>query len=165
MSRLAAWLLRGDRWIPSLFFAFFGLVLIANGSMIVVAFQTWPGLETTNAYQRGLAYNKALAAAAEQAELGWKVGFTFAQEGARRAVVRVDLEDRFGNLLQDAEVRARFVRPTQEGHDLTIDLPHQTGGRYLAEVELPLDGQWDVRIDATSRGQTWRLSERIFVRP
>lgn len=165
MSRLAAWLLRGDRWIPSLFFVFFALVLIANASMIVAAFKTWPGLETTNAYQRGLAYNRTLAAAAEQAELGWKVGFAFSQQVARRGIVQVDLEDRFGNLVQDALVRARFVRPTQEGHDLTIDLTHQAGGRYLAEVDLPLDGQWDIRIDATSHGQTWRLSERIFLRP
>jgi Cu2+-exporting ATPase len=27
---------------------------------------------------------------------------------------------------------------------------------------LPLDGQWDVHLTATSRGRTWRLSERVL---
>jgi len=158
-------MLRGDRWIPWSFVAFFAVVLIANGSLVVLAVKSWPGLETSSAYQRGLAYNKMLAAASEQAELGWKVGFHFVQDGPRRGVVQVDLEDRFGNLLRQAEVRAQFVRPTSEGSDLRLHLAHQTGGRYQAEVELPLEGQWDVRIAASSNGQIYRLSERIFLRP
>ena len=51
-----------DRWIPWLFVGLFALVLVVNGSMIFVAFSTFPGLETTNAYQRGLAYNRQLDA-------------------------------------------------------------------------------------------------------
>jgi nitrogen fixation protein FixH len=158
-------MLRGDRWIPLLFFVFFGVILAVNGGMIVAAFVSWPGLETTSAYQRGLAYNRMLAAATEQAELDWKVGFDFTQDGARHGVIRVDLEDRFGNLLQDALVRAQFVRPTSEGHDLTVELVHQTGGRYRAAVDLPLDGQWDIHVAASSRGRTYSLRERIFLRP
>jgi nitrogen fixation protein FixH len=165
MSRLAASLRRGDRWIPMLFFAFFGVVLIANGSLIVAAFTSWPGLETTSAYQRGLAYNRMLAAATEQAKLDWQVGFGFSQHGPRHGVVQVDLADRFGNFLREAEVRAQFVRPTSEGNDFWVDLVHQTGGRYLTEVDLPLDGQWDIHLDATSRGQTYSLRERVFLRP
>jgi nitrogen fixation protein FixH len=165
MNRLAASLRRGDRWIPLLFFVFFGVVLIANGSLIVAAFVSWPGLETSSAYQRGLVYNKMLAAASEQAELGWKVGFDFAQDGPRRGIVEVDLEDHFGNMLRNAEVRAKFVRPTSEGSDFGVVLDHQIGGRYQAEVELPLEGQWDVRIAASSGGQIYRLSKRIFLQP
>jgi nitrogen fixation protein FixH len=165
MSRWPASMLRGDRWIPWSFVAFFALVLVANGSMIVAAFSTWPGLETTSAYQRGLAYNRMLAAATEQVELGWKVGFDISQDGARSGVIQVDLEDRFGNLIQDADVHARFVRPTHQGADRAVDLIHQTGGRYRAAIELPLDGQWDIHLTATSRGRIWRLSERIFLRP
>jgi nitrogen fixation protein FixH len=164
MSLLAS-MLRGDRWIPWLFVGFFVVVLIANGSMMFAAFLSWPGLETTSAYQRGLAYNRMLAAASEQAELDWQVGFDFRQDGARRGVVRVDLADRFGSFLRHAVVRATFVRPTSEGHDLTADLVREIGGRYQATVDLPLDGQWDIYLAATSRGQTYSLRERVFLRP
>jgi nitrogen fixation protein FixH len=164
MSPLA-WMLRRDRWIPSLFVGFFVVVLIANGSMMFAAFTSWPGLETTSAYQRGLAYNRMLAAASEQAELDWQVGFDFRQGGPRHGVVRVDLADRFGSFLRHAEVRATFVRPTSEGHDLTVGLVHRIGGSYQATVDLPLDGQWDIYLAATSGGQTYSLRERVFLRP
>ena len=165
MSRWPFSMLRGDRWIPWSFVAFFVLVLAANGSMIVAAFSTWPGLETTSAYQRGLAYNRTLAAASEQAGLGWRVGFDFNQDGPRYGVIQVDFADRFGNLIEDAEVQARFVRPTHQGVDRSVEIIHRGGGRYQAPIELPLDGQWDVHLTATSRGRTWRLSERVFLRP
>jgi len=158
-------MLRGDRWIPWSFVAFFVVVLVANGGMIVAAFSSWPGLDTTSAYQRGLAYNRMLATAAEQEELGWTVAFAFTQQGPFRGIVQIDLADRFGSRLRHADVRAHFVRPTSEGSDLRVDLAHQSGGRYQAEVELPLEGQWDVRIAASSNGQIYRLSERIFLRP
>ena len=62
-----------DRWIPWAFVAFFGVVLAVNAVMIWVAFVTWPGLETTSAYQKGLAYNRTLAASQAQEALGWRV--------------------------------------------------------------------------------------------
>jgi nitrogen fixation protein FixH len=153
------------RWIPWVFVAFFGVVLVANVTLLVIALSTWTGLETTDAYQRGLAYNRALAAAAEQEALGWRVAFAFTREGDRHGLVEVGLEDRFGNFLQKAEVTARFVRPTQEGYDRTVSLEHQYGGRYSAEVELPLAGQWEIRVNAAEGGQQYQLSKRIFVQP
>ena len=165
MSRWPLSMPRGDRWIPWSFVAFFAVVLAANGSMMFAAFSSWPGLETTSAYQRGLAYNRMLAAADKQAELDWQVAFVFTQDGRRRGIVEVDLADRFGSRLRDAEVRAQFVRPTSEGSDLSVELPHQTGGHYRADVELPLEGQWDVRIVASSGGKVYRLSRRILLRP
>ena len=51
---------RRSRWIPWAFVAFFGVVLAANAAMVVIALASWPGLETQQAYQRGLAYDDAL---------------------------------------------------------------------------------------------------------
>ncbi|MEM7024577.1 MAG: FixH family protein, partial [Pseudomonadota bacterium] len=141
MSRWFGAMFGDYRWIPWLFVGFFLVVLAVNGSMMVVAFSTWPGLETQNAYQRGLAYNDTLATARQQAELGWKVDFAFRQDGPRRATLMLDLEDRHGSLIQDASVRVQLVRPTHEGDDRSLDLPHHTGGHYEVAVELPFDGQ------------------------
>lgn len=154
-----------SRWIPWAFVAFFGVVLAANVTMIVIAMTTWPGLETQQAYQRGLAYDEALAAAAAQAALGWQVEFAFEQTGERAGTVRLDLADRFGNTLQHAEVQVAFVRPTHDGYDLVVDLPHHYGGRYLREIELPLAGQWEARVHIVERDGEYRLRERIYLKP
>ncbi|MEM7021899.1 MAG: FixH family protein [Pseudomonadota bacterium] len=153
------------RWIPWLFAGLFMIVLAVNGSMIFVAFTTFPGLETTNAYQRGLAYNQQIAAVDEQEALGWTVGFDVTQEEGRRVALRLDLEDRFGNFVRNAVVQGRFMRPTHEGVDRTVTLDYQTGGRYEARVDLPLDGQWDLHLAVDAAGQTYLISERVFLRP
>jgi nitrogen fixation protein FixH len=133
--------------------------------MIALALATWPGLETTGAYQRGLAYNRAIAAAAEQEKLGWRVDLAFEPGGGRRGTIRLDLADRFGNLLEDAAVDATLVRPAQAAHDLALEIPHEHGGRYRQDVELPLAGQWEMRVTIAERGREYRLRERIYVAP
>lgn len=156
---------RRSSWIPWVLVAFFGVVLAANAVMIVIAITTWPGLETRQAYQRGLAHDEALAAAAAQAALGWKVAFAFEQTGARTGALRLDLADRFGNTLQDAEVQVAFVRPTHDGYDLVLEVPHHYGGRYLHDVALPLAGQWEARVHIVAQGREYRLRERVWLDP
>ena len=46
--------------IPLLFFAFFAVVLTANGIMIWIALSSWTGLETKNHYLKGVDYNQTL---------------------------------------------------------------------------------------------------------
>lgn len=156
---------RRSRWIPWAFVAFFGVVLAANAVMIVLAITTWPGLQTQQAYQRGLAHDEALDAAAAQAALGWQVAFAFEQTGARTGALRLDLADRFGHTLRDAEVQAALVRPTHGGHDLVVAVPHHYGGRYLHDVALPLAGQWEARVHIVAQDREYRLRERIWLDP
>lgn len=156
---------RRSRWIPWAFVAFFGVVLAANAVMIAVAIATWPGLQTRQAYQRGLAHDAALAAAAAQAALGWRVEFAFEQTAERAGELRLDVADRFGNTLQDAEVQVAFVRPTHDGYDLVVDVPHHYGGRYLHDVALPLAGQWEARVQIAAPDGEYRLRERIWLEP
>jgi nitrogen fixation protein FixH len=153
------------RWIPWAFVAFFGVVFAVNATMIAIAFTTWTGLTTERSYQRGLDYNRALEAAAAQEALGWRVDFAFIQGQGAHAVVEVGLENRHRDLLEAADVEARFLRPTHAGHDVTVVLPHYRDGRYRAEVELPFAGQWDVHVTASSGGDVYRLSRRVFLRP
>ena len=156
---------RRGHWIPWAFVAFFGIVLAANGAMIWFAFQSWTGLETGSAYQRGLAYNRTLEAARQQAALGWKVGFSSEQTGERQAVIELTLQDRHGDLLERAHVQATIVRPTHVGYDFMQGLIHKTAGRYQALLDLPLPGQWEIRIVAAEGGDAYRLTERVYLRP
>jgi nitrogen fixation protein FixH len=165
MARMMSSPASGDRWIPWAFFAFFGVVLAANAVMIWVAFATWPGLETQSAYQKGLAYNRTLAAARAQDALGWRVDLDLAPAGGRLARLKLTLADRYGDLIEDARVTAAFVRPTYAGHDVELAVPHDHGGVYDAEAALPLAGVWELHLTAESHGDTYRLRRRLYLEP
>lgn len=154
-----------SRWVPYAFVAFFGVVLLANALMIWIAFATWTGLQTQNAYQKGLAYNRTLDEAAAQAALGWEVDLALAQAEARTLALELALEGPYGDLIEDAAVSAAFVRPTHEGHDRVVTIPHRYGGEYEAEVELPLAGQWELHLTIEAAGEVWRETRRLYLRP
>ena len=154
-----------DRWIPWTFVAFFAVVLAANAAMIWIAFATWTGLETESAYQKGLAYNRALQEAEAQQALGWRVELDVAAADGRLARLEVALADRHGDLIEDARVSAAFVRPTHAGHDVQLTVPHIHGGVYGADAALPLPGLWEVRVTARSGTDTYRLRRRVYLEP
>jgi nitrogen fixation protein FixH len=165
MARAMAGQAGRDRWIPWAFVAFFGVVLAANAAMIWIAFATWTGLETESAYQKGLAYNRTLAAARAQEALGWQVDLELVAAGGRLARLELILADRYGNLIQDARVTAAFVRPTQVGHDVELTAPHIYAGVYRAEAALPFAGVWELHLLAESGGDSYRMRRRIYLEP
>lgn len=156
---------RSGRWIPWVFVGLFGLVLVANGTMIAIAVTTFTGLETNNAYQKGLAYNDALAAKEEQAALGWQASLDSEPVAGSKETLAFTLTDRSGEPITEAKVEATVVRPIQEGHDQTVAFERTGQGRYQASVDLPLPGQWDVHLKAEAYGKTYRLAKRIHVTP
>lgn len=156
---------RSGQWIPWVFFGLFLLVLAVNGTMIVIAVSTFTGLETTQAYEKGLAYNNRLAAVAEQERLGWTTDFMTTPMGEQRVALALTLSDRLDQPITAADITATLLRPVQEGHDLKVHLDHQGNGSYAADVDLPLAGQWDVQLTAKARGHTYRLAERIHLTP
>ena len=137
------------------------MVLIANGTMLFFAMQSWTGIETEGAYEKGLAFNGQIEHAEAQARLGWSADLAFEPKGPQRAAVSLQLADSAGAPLERAEVSAHFVRPTQEGHDLSLALPWLGEGRYGAEAELPLAGLWDVRVEVRHRRGNLRLEDRV----
>ena len=162
-SAIARWL--GERWVPLAFAAFCLAILAANGTMIALALTTWPGVETTDAFRKGIAYNAALAAAREQAALGWRAELAFrpAGEQPRRGRIELRLTDATGRPVGRAEVRADLVRPTRQGHDFTAFLERAPGGVYALETEFPLAGVWDVRLQAEDGQKLYQTTRRIVV--
>jgi nitrogen fixation protein FixH len=154
-----------SRWIPWTFVGFFVVVFAVNGIMIWLALSSWTGLEADNSYERGLIYNRAIEAEKEQAALGWRAAFRFVQTGARRGRLELSLQGRDGARLEGARIDALVVRPTREGFDFDLALAEREPGRYLAEVGLPLPGQWEVRLAARANGEIYRLSPRIYLKP
>lgn len=160
---ITRWL--GERWVPLAFGAFCLAVLAANGTMIAIAIATWPGLETADAFRKGIGYNAALAAAREQAALGWRAELAFrpAAGEPRRGRVEIRLTDAAGRPVERAEVRADLVRPTQEGHDFAAIFGGAPGGAYALDAEFPLAGVWDVRLRAGDGRGLYQTTRRIVV--
>ena len=155
---------RRSAWIPWAFVGFFVVVLVVNSIMVTIAFTSWTGVETEEAYIQGLQYNDRLQEAETQRALGWTVDVSFAQSGPAAGALEVRAADQWGNALTHAAVRADFVRPTQEGVDFTVAVPPASHG-YAAMVDFPLPGVWDLELLIEHRGRPYRFEERIFLRP
>jgi nitrogen fixation protein FixH len=162
-ARLAMERPRGS-WIPWLFFAFFVTMVSANGIMIWIAVRSWTGTATDQAYEKGLAYNRNLEAARLQAALGWSSRLEARVVAGFTAEALLTLSDVTGAPIEDAEVEARFERPTQIGADFTVGLAHEGQGRYRADFALPLVGQWNVHVIARRGGALFVHDERMVLR-
>jgi nitrogen fixation protein FixH len=151
------------RWVPYAFVGFFGVVLVANSIMLYIAFSTWTGLAADQAYDRGIRYNEELAAASAQDALGWTADYAFTDMGDRHVRVALALATETGVPVEGGVVSAKFVRPTHYGHDFTIRLESDREGGFVGEAELPLSGQWEVRLTAETAQGSWRLNDRVAV--
>lgn len=150
-------------WIPWIFVAGFGVVLLVNGIMIWVAASTWTGISTNRAYDKGLTYNRNLEAAARQALLGWQARIVARPGADGRPELVVTLADAGGQPLAAAQVEATFERPTHQGHDFTLDLAPDGIGSYRAAFTAPLAGVWDVRVVATRGADRLVATHRLMV--
>lgn len=152
-----------DRWLPWLFVLFFVIVFAVNGVMVYVAARSWTGIETRQPYIKGRDYNRTLEEVAKQKALGWTGAFAAHPDAQGSVRLDLDLTDARGKAVGGAQVTARFVRPTHEGHDFRITLEDRGGGRYSGVTHAPLPGQWDVRIQAEHPAGAYRLTHRIVV--
>jgi len=160
MKRTRTREIRGRHVLMALL-GFFGLIVAVNGVFIYFAIDSWTGLTTEHAYVKGLAYNETLRAAETQERLGWNAAIDVA-EGGEALVVR--LTDEKGRALDDLDVSAELLRPTHEGYDREVALDFIGEGRYRTALDLPLEGQWDLRLFARRQGlPTFRVDQRLWV--
>lgn len=76
-----------------IFIGFFATIFLVNGIMVYDALSTFGGLETPDAYRKGLAYNQRIAEGVAQAQRGWRDKLAYVPETQR---VRIDLNDPAG---------------------------------------------------------------------
>jgi len=137
-------------------FGFFGLFITVDIIFWVVASNSHTGVVVEQAYEKGLAYNDTISKAEAQATLGWLVDVAF-----DASKVTIMLKDKDAVALKGANIEVTFVRPTREGYDIQQNLSETKPGVYQAEVNLPLQGQWDLRVFITWNGQQYQMSKRV----
>lgn len=154
-------------WYPWMFVGMFTVVIAVNGALAYFATSTFTGLHTEGAYEKGLAYNDALAGAAAQEKLGWVVRADLVAaapaEGRHGGVLSVDVHGPDGIALDGIDVFAVFTRPTVAGHDTRVPLTRAANDTFVSNVELPFSGQWDMQVVANRGGESFQLNQRVML--
>jgi nitrogen fixation protein FixH len=155
-------------WYPWIFIAVMVAVIAVNAVMATLAIRTFPGLQTEDAYNKGLHYNETIAAGREQARRGWRMDLEIrplggARGSGREAEVVVAFSDRDGQPLDRLEVEATLIRPATAAFDRTVSLEGRGGGVYAAAVTLPLSGQWDARVTARRETESFEARRRLVL--
>lgn len=148
---------------------FFGVMLIVNGAFVYFALSTLNGTAANNAYRSGLDYNRTIAEAARQDELGWRgaVGIVTAADGIK--TLRLEITDRAGAPVDGLVVAGALGRPATAGEDLAIALVRLAPGAYAAPLEGVASGNWIAALEVVREGEpgpvVYRLKQRLWVKP
>ena len=137
--------------------AFFGLVIGVNVTMMNLAIATLPGTDVDSPYAAGLAYDREISAAQDQAARKWKVSAHIDGRGDGNAVLQVEARDAAGEPLTGVKFTGRLERPTDKRADLAVDLTEAGIGIYRGNASAVAPGQWDLVIEGDAKG------ERVFL--
>jgi len=142
---------------------FFGVVFAVNGVMLYMALHTWGGLETDDAYRKGLFYNREITAAEDQAKSGWIISLDHQPISLRGDILAVNITRPDGDLAPE-KVTAFISRAVTNIYDQTITLDQLGANQYGTPLTLPQPGQWDVDIRVSRpNGPLYQLKEKIFI--
>jgi nitrogen fixation protein FixH len=152
-------------WIPYVFVFGMAVVLAANAALVWFALSSWTGLVAERPYERGIAYNRLIEAEARQTALGWRADVAFVAKpgGDGAGTIAITIVDANAEGLSGLVILASAERPLEDAAAIPLIPTYAGAGRYLADVDLPRRGQWDVRIHATRGEDTFIAVRRLIV--
>jgi nitrogen fixation protein FixH len=158
--------LRGHH-VLTVFLGFFATVFIVDGFMIYQAVSTFGGLETQDAYRKGLAYNERIAAGAEQERRGWDDALSFLPD---REKVRVVLSDSAGVPVSGLAVNGSIGRAATDRFDRGLTFAQTGPGTYEADASNLQPGWWTVDVEAVSavpgdQSNVYTSRRRLWIKP
>jgi nitrogen fixation protein FixH len=153
------------RWIPWVFVAAMGVVVVVNGGLVYFATREPVGIVVKNPYQDGLRYNETLKERRQQAALGWQIAAgVFGEAGASPVEVRVEAKDANGQPLPYLQGRILFDRPVEKLPPIESELASTGNGNYIGVAALPRAGQWDLTIEFSDGTRRHSSSTRVTVK-
>jgi nitrogen fixation protein FixH len=115
----------------------------ATAITIVVGGMSFDGLVVEKPYESGLEWDKTEQ---QKAALGWRVAIDASFFPLGTNDLRIDVVDRSGARLSDADVSVKLTRPETNSYDRTYTAVRQSDGTYHASVMLPIQGNWQAVI-------------------
>ncbi|MCF8473208.1 MAG: FixH family protein [Emcibacter sp.] len=145
------------------FFGFFLIVFMANGIMAYIAVGTWGGLETDDAYRKGIFYNQEISASEEQKKSGWVISLSHIPDSLDDQKINVLITWPEGDL-PPKKVSAFINRSVTNAYDQEIILTKSENNIYTGSLILPEPGQWNIDVLVTRDKNTiYQHKEKIFV--
>ncbi len=156
--------LRGGH-VLLIFIGFFVTIFLVNGIMVYEALSTFGGIETADAYRKGLAYNARIAEGAAQAQRGWRDSLAYVP-GTQR--VRVEVTDPAGAGVTGLVLAGEIGRPATDRFDRKLDFAQVGPGAYEADAAGLEPGWWTVDIEGrkgAARDVLYEAKERLWIKP
>ncbi len=146
---------------------FFLAIIGVNLVMAYMAITTYSGIDTPDAYRKGLAYNTRIAAETRQAALGWREAVTWETS---QAPLKLTLTDTQGNPVSGLHVTASLGRPATNRYDRVLVMSERAPGTYEVRVADADAGNWAVEIKASrlrsgSVDQVYETRRRLWLKP
>jgi nitrogen fixation protein FixH len=143
--------------------AFFAVVAGVNTIMMTAAISTFGGVETANAYQAGLAFEREIAAADAQNALHWRVeAKVVSASGA--AFIHMTVEDAQGQHVTGLSATGRLTHPADLRSDHFVRFDPTAPGQFRGETSAA-PGQWILEIGLSRDGERlFRSRNRVYLR-
>jgi nitrogen fixation protein FixH len=151
------------RHVLMMMISFFGVIVAVDGFMIYRAVSTFGGLETQDAYRKGLAYNQRISRDAEQAHAGWQDTVEIGGAGQH---LRITLRDPAGAPITGKRLAAKIGRPATDRFDVTLDLAEIRAGVYEAAIPVVAEGSWIVELsafDGAAQEPAYEARRRVWI--
>lgn len=134
---------RKDLWIPALFVLFFVGLAILQGWFVMLAQSSFTGIVTDQTHR--------------SAEIGpaWTADIAFEATGPHTGKVWLRLGDEEGAPIIPDRILATAERGTRFPQSLPIAFKVADDGVLTADLDLPLAGEWTLRVIAFKEGQSF----------
>jgi nitrogen fixation protein FixH len=135
------------------------LGLAAVIGAVIVGRSTFDGTVVDRPYEQGLEYD---AVQKERAASGWSVNIVTPSFRVGKNDLLIKVTDRLGLPLEVDALSVTVSRPSSAAYDQTYATLRTDTGRFSTEINLPLYGYWDARMQVTQQNKTITFEHRIF---
>ncbi|NWH08674.1 MAG: FixH family protein [Alphaproteobacteria bacterium] len=164
MQHRANFELKGGHVLAILLSAFFGVTAV-NVTMIVAAYESFPGEQAPKSYLQGLHYNDTLAARAEQAALGWRAVLDSARDDKGNVRLTLAMSGEGETPMDGLVVTGQLRRPATDLEDRKLEFVSAGKGLYTADLTEIGAGQWDLEAVAEDEGgRRFEFGKRLWLR-
>lgn len=148
------------RW----FISFFGVMMVANIIFLFQALNSWPGVETSAAYDKGLDYNSLIEKGAAAEALQWDMASNiYDLPDNTGTAIEFVVADAKGAAVEGLTVVGKLERPASRNFDKAMTFKESRPGFYYAQINSLDEGVWDLRILMVKQDIENRYSERLMM--
>ncbi len=148
--------------VLSILVGVFGIVMAVNFYMVHVALTTMSGIDTRNAYQRGLEYGKDVTGAQEQDKLQWVVDITVRPGPGPDRAVTVSALDKDKHPVAGLKAKLSLVNPSDARKDQSVVLSEEGPGIFTGAFKAE-GGRWFLQLMLDDPSGTMRFRSRNTV--